>query len=228
MKKLLLSLGILLVLTGTANAQWRTVRRQHVRHNYYTAPARQRPRPQTQAPYYYGIGDVRLHVVGELGISDPIGVFWHQYPEHYSIGGMAEVQTGRHLSLGLGAEYYGTSSITDHYDVPDYLNTVPIYGNIRLSSAGRNTKLFVEGRVGYAIATNQALATNPYRYVEAQGFYTGLGVGFSCYGNSFSVGFNSIDLRNPLSNQFILYNNGSKTMVTDFYLRYSFAIPMNY
>ena len=229
MKKAILFLAIIFALAFTADAQRsRTVHRHKSTHKYTTTTTKPRPKPHTLARFHDDIGELQIHLIGELGVSDPIGIFWHEYPHHYSVGCMSEVQAGRLLSLGMGAEYYGTRNMLGHYENSAFLNTIPIYANIRLSTPGWSTKLFAEARVGYAIPTNQAYIGNPGRVVSAKGFYTGAGVGFNCYGNSISFGFNTIDIRNTEPNQPILHNaSGAESMVTDFYIRYSYAIPAN-
>lgn len=205
MKKLLVSLLLVLAVTISAEAQ---PHRKFARRPHRVAPA---PRPRYHdrgTSYYYNpIGDFRLHITGDLGINDLEGFFWHEYPCHYSIGGMAELQTGRYLSLGLGAEYYGTLRHY-YYGYDEYYNCIPMYGNIRLSTPGYSAKLFVEARAGYAFPLNTVSSHS------AQGLFTGAGIGFSIYGNNISVGMNVIDI-----------TDGS--MATDFYLRYSYAIPLN-
>lgn len=229
MKKLLLSLVLILAVTFTANAQRHVVKRTYKTKHTYTSPA---PKPlprQAYDRYYNTVGELRLHVVGELGFLDIGGFFMHRLPRHYSAGAMAEFQAGRIVSLGLGAEFYG-SRFGGYYPYNgDYLNCVPVYGMVRLSTPTHRSKLFVEGKVGYAIPVNQVYASNPGRMIVAQGFYTSAGVGVSFYGNSLSVGFNSIDRRTAAPNQIILLNGYSarEGMFTDFYLRYSYAFPLN-
>lgn len=233
MKKTLLFLVLILAVTLSANAQRRhkVTRSYKSKHTYTTTAPRPRPRPRTrpwfQRPerYYDNVGEVRLHVGGELGIMDLGGIFMHEAPHHYGVGAMAELQAGRMLSVGLGTDFYGSRGMDHHFQSDEYLNCVPVYGMVRLSTPGSSTKLFVEARAGYAIPLNQVYARNLYRDVAAQGFYTGAGLGLSFYGSNLSVGFNSIDLHPCHS----LLNNGnsSKGMFTDIYLRYSYAIPLN-
>ena len=156
------------------------------------------------------------------------GLFMHNMPYHYSVGGMAEFQTGQFLSLGVGAGYYGTRHINNnHFANESYLNCVPLYGNIRLSTNGW-IRLFAEARAGYAFATNQVYVSNQGGNLAAQGFYTGAAVGLDFNNNNFSVGFNSVDISHADTYQPV-YQNGSnhKLIATDFYLRYSYAIPLN-
>lgn len=233
MKKTLLILALIFSVAFSANAQRRhTVTRTYKsKHTYTTSAPRPRPRPRTrpwfQRPdrYFNDIGEVRLHVGGELGIMDLGGIFMHEAPRHYDVGGMAELQAGRMLSLGLGADFYGSRGMDrDQFTSDEYLNCVPVYGMVRLSTPGNPTKLFVEARAGYAIPINQVYANRPGRNVVAQGFYTGAGIGLGFYGSNLSVGFNSIDLR-PCHT---MHNCSSSTgMFTDVYLRYSYAIPLN-
>lgn len=235
MKKLILSLTLILAVTFTAIAQpGRTVRKKVVRKYYSSTPA-PRPRPWHKGNTYdyRGLGELRLHLAGELGFTDIAGIFYHVYPNHFSAGGMMEVQTGRWLSLGLGAEYYATRS--DSYNSLyqndlSYFRSVPIYANIRLSSPGPGAKCFVEARAGYAIPLNVVGVGSPADYYVTQGFFTGGGIGISCYGNNISVGMNTIDIRNYNGIALLENNNGHGTpnIITDFYIRYSYAIPLNY
>ena len=94
MKKILFSLSLMLAFVVSAGAQ-----------------PHHRPRPYQEYYHYSNIGEARLHIAGELGIADPVAFFWHRAPRHYSIGAMGEIQVGRRLSLGLGAEFYGTGSV---------------------------------------------------------------------------------------------------------------------
>lgn len=231
MKKLLVSLLLVLAVTLSAEAQHN--RKPHPR-RFARRPHREAPAPRPRyhdrgMTYYYNpIGEVRLHVGGELGFTDIGGLFMHEIPYHYGIGAMAEVQTGRLLSLGLGADYYGSRNLgRGNYQNDTYLNCVPIYANIRLSTPGHCTRLFVEGKAGYAIPLNSVELTHPYRgEVVAQGFYTGVGVGLDFYNNNISIGFNSIDLHYVDKNHL---HNGSTAdgMFTDFYIKYSYAFPLN-
>lgn len=210
MKKLILSLTLILAVSLTAMAQpGRTVRKY----------------------YYDNIGELRLHAIGELGFTDLGGIFFHEYPYHYSAGGMLEVQTGRLLSLGLGAEYYGTRNI-DYSSMNDmdqpYFQSLPVYANVRLSTAGYGTQFFVEARAGYAFAMNTVGVGRPATYYETQGLFTGGGIGFSCYGNHISVGMNAIDISNNKGVVLLDSYYGEPGIITDFYIRYSYSFPLNY
>lgn len=220
MKRLIISLSLLLAVTFSANAQLH--HRPGPRHpiKRYYAPA---PHPKHHHPGRYedNWGELRFHLAGELGMNDIYGIFVHEYPYHYSIGGMIEAQVGRLLSLGLGAEYYGTRSLYAHHANKPYLNCVPIYGNIRLATPGRAAQLFVEARAGYAIPTGSVFV-NGTQY-RAKGFFTGAGVGISCYGNNFSIGVNALDVNNGYNQS--MYHTSSD-IITDVYLRYSYAIPL--
>lgn len=232
MKKLLLSLGLILVIVVSANAQpGRRVRRHVARKPYHHAPApRPRPNNDVTARYYDPIGEVRLHIGGELGITDLGGLFMHEYPYHFSGGLMAEVQTGRWLSLGLGADYYATRNINRHdiqnMDRP-YFTSLPVYGNVRLTTPGHGIQLFVEARAGYAIPLNAVTLSNPFRTYETRGLFTGGGIGLKGFGNCLSIGINAIDINNYKG--FSLQSNGygNHNIITDFYIRYSYAIPLN-
>lgn len=211
MRRIFLLISLILAITLSAGAQihHKPSPRKLAKQQYVPAP---KPHPSPHVSYYDGIGEFRLHITGDLGINDLEGLFWHEYPCHYSIGGMAEIQTGRLLSLGLGAEYYGTLCNNPHNANDDYYNCVPVYGNVRLSTPGYSAKFFVEARAGYAIPLN---TVSTYK---AEGLFTGAGIGFSIYGNNFSVGINVIDI-----------TNGSSDLpdrATDFYLRYSYAISL--
>lgn len=220
MKRFLLSLSLILAITLMAEAQPYRHPQPCSSVRYYA------PCPKAETPYYYdNIGEVRLHIAGELGIVDPVAFFWHRIPRHYSIGTMAEVQVSRRLSLGIGAEFYGTRVYDQAYSA--YFNSVPVYGNIRLSSPGYGTKFFVEARAGYAIPVNIIGIGSPTNYYEARGFFTGGGIGFSFYGNNISFGVNAIDIANYNG---VVLMNGSPTRArvnADFYLKYSYAIPLN-
>ena len=234
MKKALLFLVLTLAVALSANAQRHTVTRTYKSKHTYTTTTRPRPAPRPRTwfhrpeRYHDNIGEVRLHLGGELGFTDIGGLFMHELPYHYGIGAMAEVQTGRLLSLGVGADYYGSRNMdlgNYHYDT--YLNCVPVYANIRLSTPGHTTRLFVEGKAGYAIPLNSVELTHPYRgEVVAQGFYTGAGIGLSFFGNNISMGFNSIDLHDT-GKIHLLNGETADGMFTDFYLKYSYALPLN-
>lgn len=217
MKKILCSIGLILAIVLSANAQ-------------PSHRAHRRPQPRIGD----NIGEVRLHIAGEIGFTDIGGIFMHRSPYHYSAGCMAEFQTGRCLSLGLGAEYYGIRHINEKiFSSGNYLNCVPIYGNVRLNTTGF-TKFFVDLQMGYAIPPNQINLSQPEGTVivqipiQAKGFYSGAAVGVSFYGNNVSVGFNSVDITNAETNQPLYYNGSNrKRIATDFYLRYSYAFPLN-
>ena len=198
MKKLLLSLGLILAITLSANAQ--------------------RPRHHAPARYHNNIGEVRMHVIGELGLYDVGNIFYHEYPRHYSIGAMAESQLGRMLSIGLGAEYYGTRGIYTNNAYRPYLNSVPVYGNLRLSTPGWDARCFIEGRAGYAFPIGSVSVSGTH--YAARGFFTGAGIGITLYGSNISVGVNTIDVNNGFG------ENNHRDVVTDVYLRYSYAIPL--
>ena len=221
MKRLIISLSLILAVAFSASAQFhhRPGPRHPSRRYYAPAP---NPNHHHTGRYEDNRGELRFHIAGELGITDIHGIFIHEYPYHYSVGGMAEAQVGRMLSLGLGAEYYGTRSIRPHQADKPYLNCVPIYGNIRLATPGRGAQLFVEARAGYAIPTGSVFV-NGTQYV-AKGFFTGAGLGISCYGSNLSIGVNALDVNNGYYQS--MYHTSSD-IITDIYLRYSYAIPLN-
>lgn len=221
MKKIILSLGIVLAITLTANAQpGRPSQRAPHRSNHYV------PAPPPRGPRVDNIGLVRLHVNGELGIADIGRFFWHEAPKHYGAGLMAEVQTGRVFSIGLGADYYATRTDRWHAD-RRYYRSLPVYANIRITTPGLRSGLFVEARAGYAFPLNSVAVDNPYCVYEARGFFTGGGIGFRCYGNNISIGMNAIDVRTPRSEASQYQAVENRRVITDVYLRYSYAIPMN-
>lgn len=226
MKKIILILVLALSVVLSANAQPHRRHRALPPRTYHVAP--------TPPDIFDNTGDIRLHVAGEIGFTDIGGLFMHQAPYHYSAGCMVEYQTSRCLSLGLGADFYGIRHINEKvFTSGNYLNCVPIYGNVRVNTTGF-TKFFAELQLGYAIPTNQISLGQPEGTTivqiptQAKGFYSGAAVGISFYGNNVSVGFNSIDIINAETHQ-PLYHNGSnrKVMATDFYLRYSYAFPLN-
>jgi hypothetical protein len=208
MKKIILSVSLILAFIVSAGAQ-----------------PHHRPRPYQDYYNYSNIGEVRLHITGELGIADLPAFFWHRAPRHYSIGILGEIQVGRRLSLGLGADFFGTRINDQTY--PAYFNSVPVYGNIKFSSPGYGTKVFVEARVGYAIPVNIVSAGYPTSYYETRGLFTGGGIGLNCFNSNISIGINAIDV--TYHNGFVPLNEspGRSRVITNFYLRYSYAIPLN-
>lgn len=221
MKKIILSLGIVLAIALTANAQPGRPSQRAPRRPYRYVPA-----TPPRGPRVDNIGLVRLHVNGELGIADIGRFFWHEAPKHYGAGLMAEVQTGRVFSIGLGADYYAARTDRWHAD-RRYYRSLPVYVNIRLTTPGLRSGLFVEARAGYAFPLNSVAVDNPYCVYEARGFFTGGGIGFRCYGNNISIGMNAIDVRTPRSEASQYQAVENRRVITDVYLRYSYAIPMN-
>ena len=222
MKKILLSLLLILAVTFTASAQRHKVTRTYKSKCTYTTSS---PRSRGSLPYD-NIGELRLHILGELGTSDLTGLFWHEMPMHYSIGAMIDYQTGRILSLGIGGEYYGTRNVPGKHTTTAFLNTVPVYANIRLNTPG-TTKFFAEARVGYSFPTNFITdANNTSKAYVAKGIYTSASIGLNCYGNNLSVGFNIIDLATKTA-QATIHNAIRTDIFTDFFVRYSFAFPLN-
>ena len=158
----------------------------------------------------------------------------HESPLHYGVGCLAEYQTGRCISLGMGAEFYGIRHINSikYFSNGVYLNCIPVYGDIKINTTGF-TKFFVEVQMGYAIPTNRisigehdgtVIVQIP---VQTKGFFSGAAIGISFYGNNISVGFKSVDIVNAETNQPIYFGSNRKIITTDFYLRYSYAIPLN-
>lgn len=219
MKKIILSLGIILAIVCTANAQPGRPPRRAPHRTYRSAPA-----PRYWEPRFDDVGLVRLHVSGEFGIADLGGLFWHRVPKHFGAGLMAEVQTCRVFSIGVGAEYYATRTDYRYADRP-YFMSLPVYANFRLSTPGVHVKLFVEARAGYAFPLN-AVRTD-YTVVQTRGLYTGGGLGVSFYGNNISIGLNAVDVRTPMGWTYQAPDGRVSRVITDFYLRYSYAFPMN-
>lgn len=210
MKKLLLSIGLLFAITLSASAQFGP--------NAHNVPIYR---------HFNNTGELRLHVAGELGFADIGGIFIHEMPYHYSVGGMIEYQTARRFSIGLGTEFYGFRHI-DYTEISNgrFLNCVPVYANARVNSTGR-TRFFAEAKLGYAIPTNRVYLNNIQGNVAAQGFYTGAAIGLMFSGNNISVGFNSLDICNVDTHEPVYYSNNRKMIATDFYIRYSYAFPLN-
>lgn len=221
MKKIILSLGIILAIVLTANAQpGRPPRRAPYK------PYRYAPAPRPSGPRFDNIGLARLHINGELGIADIGGFFRHQAPKHFGVGLMAEVQTSRLFSIGLGADYYATHTDYRYADRPYYMS-LPVYANLRLTTPGYGVRFFLEARAGYAIPLNTVTVGNSYNTYQARGFFTGGGIGFNFYGNSLSIGVNAIDVRGSRGFTPQGPSADDRYVISNFYLRYSYAIPLN-
>ena len=222
MKKTLLSLCLLLALTITAVAQPRPPRPR-----YRHVPRRTvvRPRAPKHHEYSYSpVGTYRFHVIGDLGVSDLGAIFVHEIPYHFSVGGMAEYQVGRITNLGIGAEYY--SSYGEHCRLfknmqETYIHTLPIYANLKFSLPDTPISPFIEGRIGFSAPLGEVTCNDPdgVRHYMATGLYTGGAVGLRIYRTHLSFGVSAIDIVDSA----LGFNGGRKDVITDYYVRLSFA-----
>lgn len=227
MKKTLLSIVLLLAIALTGQAQ--VERRPNPRHRHHPAPTRTIPHYHTRYIPDFS-GDFRIHAIADVGLFDMEALIFHNYPSHFSLGAMAEYQIGRVVSLGLGAEFYSSRGVYNHtlHNNMDqlYLRSLPIYANLRLSVPGNGLRPFVEGRAGYAIPLGTVSVYNTGNAVvptyEAGGLYTGVAAGLTYGGSNFSVGFTCTDLHNVTDGY-----NGRRSLLTDFYIRYSYAFRVN-
>ncbi len=221
MKKLMLSICLLLTIAVTAEAQMRP---PHPRHRHMPRRTAVQPR-ERQAPRLYSpVGEFRFHVYGELGSNDFGAVFMHEIPYHFSVGGMAEYQVGHLTSLGVGAEYY--SSYGEHCRLFEnmqqtYIHTLPIYANLKLTLPNTPISPFVEGRIGYSVPLGTVTCDNPegvFHY-KSTGLYTGGAVGLMIYRVNLSFGVSAIDVVDAD----LGFNGGRQDVITDYYVRLSYA-----
>lgn len=223
MKKIMLSLCLLIALSFTAEAQVRPPRPHH-RHQPRRTVVQPR-QPRRPARTYNPIGEFRFHVIGELGFCDFGAIFVHEIPYHFSVGGMAEYQVGRATSIGLGAEYYssyGEHCFTLHNMQETYLHTLPIYANLRFAVPGAPITPFIEGRLGYSIPLNTVTCLDPSgeHHYQSTGLYTGGAIGLKIYRTNLSLGLSVIDVVDADQG----FNGGRKDIITDYYVRLSFAL----
>ncbi|MBO7616584.1 MAG: hypothetical protein J6T22_05205 [Bacteroidales bacterium] len=222
MKKLLLSLCLLFALSISSEAQIRPPRPHHRHHPKRTVvQPRQRHSPDRT---YNPIGEYRFHVFGELGSNDFGAVFMHEIPYHFSVGGMAEYQVGHVTSIGVGAEYY--SSYGEHCHLfnnmqETYIHTLPIYANLKLTLPHVPISPFVEGRIGYSVPLGEVTCNDPegVHHYKSTGMYTGGAVGIKIYHTQLSFGMSAIDI----VDSDLGFNGGRKDVITDYYVRLSFA-----
>lgn len=222
MKKLLLSLCLLFALSISSEAQIRPPRPHHRHHPKRTVvQPRQRHSPDRT---YNPIGEYRFHVFGELGSNDFGAVFMHEIPYHFSVGGMAEYQVGHVTSIGVGAEYY--SSYGEHCHLfnnmqETYIHTLPIYANLKLTLPHAPISPFVEGRIGYSVPLGEVTCNDPegVHHYKSTGMYTGGAVGIKIYHTQLSFGMSAIDI----VDSDLGFNGGRKDVITDYYVRFSFA-----
>lgn len=222
MKKLLLSLCLLFALSISSEAQIRPPRPHHRHHPKRTVvQPRQRHSPDRT---YNPIGEYRFHVFGELGSNDFGAVFMHEIPYHFSVGGMAEYQVGHVTSIGVGAEYY--SSYGEHCHLfnnmqETYIHTLPIYANLKLTVPHAPISPFVEGRIGYSVPLGEVTCNDPegVHHYKSTGMFTSGAVGIKIYRTQLSFGMSAIDV----VDSDLGFNGGRKDVITDYYVRLSFA-----
>ena len=217
MKKTLLSLCLLFVLSVTSEAQIRPPRYRH-RH----IPRRTVVRPPTHDQLISPVGDLRFHVYGELGSDDFGAVFMHEIPYHFSVGGMAEYQVGHMTHIGVGAEFY--SSYGEHCSLfsnmeETYIHTVPIYANLKFTLPDAMITPFIEGRIGYSLPVNEVTCNDidGIHHYQSTGLYTGGAVGLRIYRVNLSCGVSVIDI----IDSDLGYNIGRQDIITDYYVRLS-------
>ena len=223
MKKLLLSLCLMIVLSISSEAQIRPPR-PHYRHR---PPRRTEVQPRHRhAPErtYSPIGEFRFHLYGELGSNDFGAVFMHEIPYHFSVGGMAEYQVGHITNVGIGAEYY--SSYGEHCRLfnnmqETYIHTLPIYANLKLTLPNTPISPFVEGRIGYSVPLGEVTCydSEGVHHYKSMGMYTGGAVGIKIYRTQLSFGLSAIDV----VDSDLGFNGGRKDVITDYYVKLSFA-----
>jgi len=148
----------------------------------------------------------------------------HEIPYHFSVGGMAEYQVGRITNVGIGAEYY--SSYGEHCRLfnnmqQTYIHTLPIYANLKFSLNKARISPFVEGRIGYSIPMGRVTCNDPdgVHHYKSMGLYTGGAVGLKIYRTQVSFGMSAIDV----VDSDLGFNGGRKDVITDYYVRLSFA-----
>ena len=222
MKKLLLSLCLLFALSISSEAQIRPPRPHHRHHPKRTVvQPRQRHSPDRT---YNPIGEYRFQVFGELGSNDFGAVFMHEIPYHFSVGGMAEYQVGHVTSIGVGAEYY--SSYGEHCHLfnnmqETYIHTLPIYANLKLTVPHAPNSPFVEGRIGYSVPLGEVTCNDPegVHHYKSTGMFTSGAVGIKIYRTQLSFGMSAIDV----VDSDLGFNGGRKDVITDYYVRLSFA-----
>ena len=221
MKKLMLALSLLFVLSMTAEAQMRPPRYRY-RHPHRRTIVR--PEPRNVPNIYTPKGEVRVHAIADLGMWDWGAVFMHEIPYHFSVGGMVEYQLGNITSVGLGAEYY--SSYGQHCRLLEnmqetYLHTVPVYASLKFAAPYVPVSPFIEGRLGFSIPAGHVTcydANGEHRYIST-GLYTAGGIGLKIYKVYLSCGVSVIDVVDSE----LGFNEGRKDVITDYYARLSFA-----
>ena len=221
MKKLLLSLALLLTISLTANAQ--SVKRPNPRYRHHSEYSRYESRQNSRyIPDY--VGDMRFHVMGSIGQGGIIDLFRHRNPRMFMVGGMLEYQACRAVSIGLGGEFYG-SYCTWNRPYPDldfYTYSLPVYGNLRFMIPTGEVRPFIEGKIGYAIPLRSAYSYRCQTDFQAEGLFTGFGFGLVIGHSNFSIGMNFTDLYDVYSG----HRRAPWSGFDDFYFRYSFAFGL--
>ena len=221
MKKILFALCLLVGLSISAEAQ---IHPRHPRLRHHPNRTVVQPREEYAPRHYSPVGEFRFHVLGELGSDDFGAIFMHEIPYHFSVGGMAEYQIGHLTSIGIGAEYY--SSYGEHCDLfynmqETYIHTLPIYANLKLSLPNAPISPFIEGRIGYSAPLGKVTCNDPdgVHHYQSMGLYTGGAVGLRIYRTYLSFGMSSIDVVDAD----LGFNGGRQDVITDYYVRLSFA-----
>lgn len=223
MKKTLLSLCLLIVLSVSVEAQVRPPRPRY-RHQPKRSVVQPR-KSQRPCRTYNPVGEFRFHMLGDLGVGDFSAVFQHEIPYHFSVGGMAEYQVGRATSLGIGAEYYssyGENCVLFHNMQETYIHTLPIYANLRLTVPDSPVSPFIEGRLGYSAPLNTVTCNDAsgVHHYQSTGLYTGGAIGLKMFNTNLSLGVSVIDVIDADQG----YNGGRKDIIKDYYVRLSFAL----
>lgn len=222
MKKIMLSLCLLIALSMSVEAQTRP---HHPNYGYqHKKTVVKRPRPCRHDVVYDPRGEFRIHVLADMGFCDFGGIFMHEIPRHFSVGGMAEYQLGRATSVGIGVEFY--SSYGERCRLfqnmqETYIHTLPIYANLRFAVPRAPVSPFIEGRVGYSAPLNTVTCNDPYgvHHYKSTGLYTGGAFGLKIFRANLSLGFSVIDVID--ADQGV--NGGRKDIITDYYVRLSYA-----
>jgi hypothetical protein len=179
---------------------------------------------ERRAPRFYGLDDFRFHIYGELGDNDLGAIIAHEIPYHFSAGAMLEYQIGNLTSIGVGAEYYATYG--EHCELfhnmqETYINTLPIYANLKLTLPYLDISPFVEGRIGYSAPLGMVTCNDPegVHHYQSSGLFTSGAVGIKIYRIYLSCGLSTIDIVDAD------FGTGGPRMdvVTDYYVRLSFA-----
>lgn len=217
MKRLIMALSFVILMATSAEAQYHRPSGRYHRpmHNYTETRVRV---PRAPRNLGFDCNTLKLHVMGEVGITDVGSVFYHNGISHFGAGLMLEYQPALIFSIGLGANFDAGSNYRRPY-FDNFMYSVPIYANFRLATPGF-VRFFVEGRIGGAIPLYFA----PVDYL-AKGLYTGGGIGLSVGGSNISVGVNVTDLY-PISNEASRHYCYHNDVLAEFYLRYSYAFRL--